>query len=52
MDNLLLKRKIEEVNKLSETMLKNIDNNNLIKFFAGQLSLLSKEIAMIILKAN
>lgn len=52
MDNLLLKRKIKEVNKLSETMLLNIDNNNLIKFFAGQLSLLSKEIITIVLKMN
>ena len=52
MDNLYLKRKIKEVNKLSEVMLLNIDNTNLIKFFAGQLSVLSKEITAIILKTN
>ena len=52
MDNLYLKRKIKEVNKLSEVMLLNVDNSHLIKFFAGQLSLLSKEIVSIILKTN
>jgi len=48
MDNNLLKDKIIELEKLSRTMAEHSENHKLTKFFAGKLSLLSKEISSIL----
>ena len=43
MDNNGLENVIKEINELTSIMLDNIDNNDLVKFFTGKLSLLTQE---------